>query len=463
VLPSLGIALRLVPKPTSVSHFTLVTEIVNYLRNTALENSPEELARDRFSSVGQLDLPTLNLGDEHLEIEENAIKVMGLWLLGAGVPFKYKPSPRALLDSAASPGGQRDLLACPSERIARCFPVKLALPCGAPAAPVGTEGRCSWLLPMPAAGNAKDSSVHLVRVVEQFLCIANSTSRFDREVEASRLLVQAAEREAETMGPRSIAQVRREKQQQQQQGEAGAADGGLPAALVNSRSSAVTVGSAQDLANLAAARNGITVAAVWACRWDGKLRWGMHKISSLSFVGESACAVGGQHQPLGSPRHGQTLHAGKSAADFLLVSLHHAGQCQLSAQAPHASEVPVQVRLRSLCGEPLSVTIAALDHVSADAHRNVNAGPLYVYSDTPEYSVEKVVNFGMRWNGKTQHIGLVIAPNEEVTVHLSAYFTQPGVFDLNRFKISARFSQSSNPQQALKQLMGQSLITVISP
>lgn len=368
-----------------------------------------------------------------------------------------------MLESGQSPSpgqGQGDLLASPSERIARCFPVKLVLPAGA--AP--SQGKCTWLLPMPAAQEGKDTGAHLVRVVEQFLCIANATSRFDREVEASRLLVQAAEREAETMGPRSIAQVRREKLQQLQ-GEGGDAsvDGTLlPATpLEPSKNGSPAVTGAQDLANLAAARSGLTVAAVWACRWDGKLRWGMHKISSLSFVGESVCTVGGQHSsPRYVPNPSSGLHTGKTAADFLLVSLHHALQCLLPGQAPHATEVPVKVHLRSLCSEPVAVTIAALDHVSADAHRNAHAGPHYVYSDTPEYSVEKVVNFGMRWNGKTQHIGLTIPPSSEVMVDLSAYFTRPGVYDLNRFKITARFAQSSNPQQALKHLPGQSLITV---
>ena len=39
VLPSLGISLRLTPKPTSVVHFTLLAEIVNYLRHIDLEGT----------------------------------------------------------------------------------------------------------------------------------------------------------------------------------------------------------------------------------------------------------------------------------------------------------------------------------------------------------------------------------------------------------------------------------------
>ena len=473
--------MRMVPKPSSVEHFTMITEIVNYLRNVDLDHSPDNFGRDRFSSVGQLDLPDLTTGDEHIEIEDNAIKVMGLWLLGAGVPFRYKPSPRALIEAGDSSNTVirskqgADLLACPSERIARCFPVKItgqknSLTSGSSTA---VHGQCSWLLPMPAPANAKDKHLHLVQVVEQFLCIASATARFDREVDSSRMLVQAAELEAETMGPRSIAQVRREKLQLQN------SPTGLPIGspiVLSDISKAegcgiTTPSSAQDLADLAATGNSLTVAAVWACRWEGKLRWGMHKISTLSFIGEGVSAVGGQ---LGGPgtsagRKASAIGAGivlpssqsgRPAADFLLLGVKHVSTLTLPTTPPHAVEVPVTLSLRSLSNEPLSVTIAAIDLTTATSNKFTSTAPQYVYNDQPEYTFEKVANLGLRWNGKTQHIGIVIPPNSEKEVHMCAYLTQPGTFDLNRFKVSVRFNQSVNSQLTVKPFMGQSLITV---
>jgi len=185
---------------------------------------------------------------------------MGIWLLGAGVPFRYKPSPRAVTNPTTAANHlsrelnttrSADLLACPSERIARCFPVKLAVPPTANPAvtantPPGPSGKCSWLLPLPHAqhNNSQDHDHHLVRVIEQFLCIANSTTRFQSEIENSRQLVEAAELEAETLGPRSIAQVRREKMLQLSQ----SSNSGE-----NNVSGAVKApGNAQDLANGAA-------------------------------------------------------------------------------------------------------------------------------------------------------------------------------------------------------------------
>jgi hypothetical protein len=278
------------------------------------------------------------------------------------------------------------------------------------------------------------------------------------------LLVQAAELEAETMGPRSIAQVRREKQ-----GSSGADTAASSSTQAQIQASGAV--GAQDIADLAAARNGLTVAAVWACRWEGKLRWGMHKISSLSFVGEGISAVGGQ-QPVHaavsakgaagvvSPSVPAAPSSGKPAADYLLVGIHHAPTYTIGSAADSAVEVPVTVRLRSLSSEPLSVTIAALDFVSAETHKNTPAGPHYVYNDNPEFSIEKVANLGMRWNGKTQHIGIALLPNTETEVTMRAYITKPGTFNLNKFKVTARFSQSSSPQQTLKQIGGQSLVTV---
>mmetsp|Transcript_61952 Transcript_61952/g.108957 ORF Transcript_61952/g.108957 Transcript_61952/m.108957 type:complete len:1520 (-) Transcript_61952:123-4682(-) len=485
VLPSLGISLRLTPKPSSVVHFTLLAEIVNYLRHIDLEGTAanEDFGRDRFSSVGQLDIGSAVAGtDEHIEIDDNSIKVMGIWLLGAGVPFRYKPSPRAAVTNSATPAAHNqsssdhnttrsaDLLACPSERIARCFPVKLAVPptVNSAVASSSPQGKCSWLLPLPHAqhSTSQDHDHHLVRVIEQFLCIANSTTRFQSEIENSRQLVEAAELEAETLGPRSIAQVRREKMLQLSQSSNSAE---------NNASGAVKAPeSAQDLANGAAARNGLTVAAVWACRWEGKLRWGMHKISQLSFVGDAASAAGGvvpTHSDPGAgagkagiaPGGANKLTAGvpstRSASDYLLVGVHHAPRASLSPAG--STDVPVTLRLRSLCPEPLSVTLAALDHAPSEATaRLMHPGPSYVYNDQPEVTLTKESDHGMRWNGKTQHIGIVLAPNATKDVDVAAYFTKAGVYDLNRFKISVRFSNSSNPQLALKHLHGQSLITV---
>lgn len=190
---------------------------------------------------------------------------MGIWLLGAGVPFRYKPSARTITNpsnstTTSTPSDHNttrsvDLLACPSERIARCFPVKLAVPptvspSKANAHSHSHQGKCSWLLPLPQAhhGTNQDHDHHLVRVIEQFLCIANSTTRFQGEIENSRQLVEAAELEAETLGPRSIAQVRREKMLQLSQSsnstENNAAGG------VNGATKAPE--NAQDLANGAA-------------------------------------------------------------------------------------------------------------------------------------------------------------------------------------------------------------------
>ena len=423
-------------------------------------------------------------------------QVMGIWLLGAGVPFRYKPSPRAVTNSTSAthnhPSSDHnttrstDLLACPSERIARCFPVKLAVPptMNSAVASDSPQGKCSWLLPLPHAehSNAQDHDHHLVRVIEQFLCIANSTTRFQSEIENSRQLVEAAELEAETLGPRSIAQVRREKMLQQSQSSSSADSSASGAAKAPE--------SAQDLADGAAgkhvffpimfsnaknmkkfmkhifvqccavlicvmfllifsfaARNGLTVAAVWACRWEGKLRWGMHKISQLSFVGDAASAAGGvvpmhSDASVGASKAGNApggankLTAGvpttRPASDYLLVGVHHVPRASLSPAG--SIDVPVTLRLRSLCPEPLSVTLAALDHAPSEATaRLMHPGPSYVYNDQPEVTLTKESDHGMRWNGKTQHIGIVLAPNATKDVDVAAYFTKAGVYDLNRF------------------------------
>ncbi len=195
------------------------------------------------------------------------------------------------------------------------------------------------------------------------------------------------------------------------------------------------------------ARNGLTVAAVWACRWEGKLRWGMHKISQLSFVGDAASAAGGvvpTHSDSASAGAGKTSSASagankttagvsamRPASDYLLAGLHHASRASLSRTG--STDVPVTLRLHSLCPEPLSVTLAALDHAPSEATaRLMHPGPSYVYNDQPEVTLTKESDHGMRWNGKTQHIGVLLAPNATKDVDVAAYFTKAGVYDLNR-------------------------------
>ncbi|KAJ1423521.1 ER-golgi trafficking TRAPP I complex 85 kDa subunit-domain-containing protein, partial [Ochromonadaceae sp. CCMP2298] len=543
VLPSLGMALRLVPKPSSCVHYTLIAELINYLRDEGKEVtnratlggpvsplvgsmsggggeggvvSPGSIGspgsgsrgprlsgsplRERLSSVGQLDLPDLQ-AQEMIEIDESCLKVVGLWVLGAGAPFKYKTPTR--WEDPQRPS----LLVSPAERIACCFPVKYVLPQarggqggledqgkqGCVSVSPTPRGRCSWLLQMSGDIEGKAASttsatstptsgspLNLVSVVERFLCVGNDSARFDREIEASRLLVQAAERDAETNGPRSIAQVRRGKTER-----VGVAGGGgqlslglslpdLTAKMAEvqlsgpagvesgerSGKSGVEVGvqgaptNAQGLAELAAAKHGLVVAAVWACRWEGKLRWGMHKISNLSFVGEGVCYVGGDGTGGGgagrvrgatSPSKGvPTL---KPAADYLLVGLVHAGHSSPGAR------VPVRVQLRSLSDRPLSVTIAALDG-SAEAPR---VRTDFIYGDGPDGRIEKVATGGLTWSGKTQHIGLALPPGVQREVQFDAVLGS-GTFDLNRFRISVRFSNGTT--LTAKHVVGQALIHV---
>lgn len=202
-----------------------------------------------------------------------------------------------------------------------------------------------------------------------------------------------------------------------------------------------------DYSLLSAARNGLTVAAVWACRWEGKLRWGMHKISQLSFVGDAASAAGGvmnlsTDASVGTKtgaaggamnKIAPSVPATRPASDYLLVGVHHASRACLRASGSGSIDVPVTLRLRSLCPEPLSVTLAALDHTLSEASaRLLHPGPSYVYNDQPEVTLTKESDHGMRWNGKTQHIGIVLAPNATKDVDVVAYFTRAGVYDLNR-------------------------------
>ena len=673
MVPSVGVALRLVPKPSSTLKFSLITEVDNYLQPVGADpvlvlggvgvgvgvgggggggfngrggsdGGDALLLRERLSSVGQLDI--LNLSTDHfLEIDENAVKVMGIWMLGGARPFKYKTAASASASTSASTSvgtagvaasgsgrGSKDctpaLLASPLERAAHCFSVKRTSFTNTSRGAV-SKGEHRWLLPLPRLASASTpgfsaqsslhddthastsdmSNVHIVRVVEQFLCISSARQSFEAEVVASRALVQAEELEAETMGPRSIAQVRRDKATQQRKqeqaqlqmvqrrlqeidllGEDGLEDVNLSA--TDAGNTTLKLGavpgeapplagdgyysllpsmggpkSAREVATLEASKCSMKVAVLWMLRWEGKLRWGMHLVSDLSFRGDRLCATvgdnltssftrthsratsapaqglrGGTHVGIAGDSSAATAHSASSsgrkgsilsqlgsrppsspmpiaasrtgpaptlsevgagavatagpssssvsgvstaavvsaskaapkAADCLLVGLCHDSVVQLCPARESGVPLRVTLRLQSLSAEELSVSVLALDYNSptallgtglgstaagsggdgggggsgggagvggASSDSAVSISPGSIDTATAASATEpplvatppeRVPDLGMKWNAKTQHVGIVVPPLGCREVHLVAMLTKPGVYDLNR-------------------------------
>ncbi len=426
-------AVKLAPKPSSSVDFTLISEVSNLLSGgfsynkqpvsaaaailSESNDSPSKKmqVRARLSSAGQLDLAALGVvEDSALALlgaqlgTENAVEVVGVWMLGAATAKKKSSSHG--VDSAASSVGPINIAVPPQERAVECFPVELSdkfihshpspdmsnnIPCGT-----------SWLLPLPenarcrresfsavssGGGNGFTSSQQadlLPVLVEQFLCVVASNEQFLSEISASWASYNQRLAEQEATGPRTISQVRRDNNKQDEAAAAVAAqesadsmadldesmerpslfDDALTHSLSRLGIEHTTTGlrvhhsssfsssfplsrsrttsadlsytlanqtsppkallpggdgettsvdavtsvaipptvpsmmqprskdiqmprSAQELAWQEIPAQRVTIAFVWMCNWQDRVRWGVHSVSGVSFVAPSALPV----------------------------------------------------------------------------------------------------------------------------------------------------------------------------
>jgi len=320
-------------------------------------------------------------------------------------------------------------------------------------------------------GHNKDADIHIIRIVEQFLCIQYTSECFKAEIENSRLLVKAAELEAETIGPRTIAQVRRDKLSNKSNSSDVILETENPARKISVPT------NASELSTLLASALSTSVTTIWICRWEGKLRWGVHHDSSLSFITKSLTAIS---NTASSKSSSLPTSSTENAADFLVVSLNHPHTAKLSTDTSSLI-IPVVITFRSLSDRPLSITITAIEHtrnfttnpsnVSSSSSSSSSKASPHNLSPTPSTNyngdksgdhLNKVDNIGFKWNDKVQYIGQQLLPFSQHQLTIHALITRAGLYDFNNFKISVRFSNSASTQLSIKRIVGQSLVLVES-
>jgi len=457
---------------------------------------------ERLSSVGQLDLSSIIVqeGEHSSLVDGNSFEILGTWLVGAGAAHQYRTkgsSSCSSIDGSRSSRGHikqssPTVIIGPSDRLTKCYPIKLDTSVSSAEVVVASSGThpppirgdCSWLSAMSQSNGA---DTHLIRIVEQFLCMQYASECFRAEIENSRILVKAAELEAETIGPRTIAQVRRDKlsNKSNSNGSNDAATIMLETAAANTTRKIFAVPTnASELSSLLAAALSTSVTTIWICRWEGKLRWGVHHDSSLSFIAKPTTI---SSTALSKPSSSSSLPAPstESAADFLIVCLSHPHIAKLPTPVDNSSSltIPVVITFRSLSTRPLSITITAIDHLNYTTSTTIgtssnallspsttkasshNLSPMpssNSISDSSGEYISMVDNIGFKWNDKVQYNGLQLLPFSQHQLTMHALITRAGLYDFNKFKISVRFSDSSSTQSSTKRIVGQSLVLVES-
>eukprot|EP01038_Epipyxis_sp_PR26KG_P005036 gene5036-7027_t len=520
-LPSIGVNLRLSPKPSSAMNCSLVAEIANHLPVHPSQGSIDINDMSRFSSYGQIEISNFN--DEFLDVDENYLKVVGVWLLGAAQSSK----------SSTQNNNPPNLITSPNERVVGCFPLQLLDQTNNinNAHKNQITNSVSWLLPFSSAtpaispmnnnrSNSNDTNItknseidtqflFITSIMEQFLCLSATREQFELEIEESRNLLIAAELEADNAGPRTIAQVRRDRLKQETQ-KNNAHNNNRESLLFrnvyndednfdefqnvfsdwnnnncnnndnNNNSESIIMNgmnlvpkNVDDLSVREASKSSMSIAIFWISRWEGKIRWGMHNTANLSFIQ----ALNNNNNNNNNHSKNLTFPSLKKssliASDYLMVGLNHPEKIILTNSfLLSMSYIPVQIHLKSVCDEVLLLTVEAVDsekisRSSNSSNDNINISPSIGSEQTQQLGlrIEKTVMNGFRWVGKTQYTQIKLNPHDEIILQFYAFFSQSGVYDLKRFKVAVNFERETLdtdvPVSYFKRIPGQCLIEAI--
>lgn len=246
------------------------------------------------------------------------------------------------------------------------------------------------------------------------------------------------EKERQMMGadvaPRTIAQVRRDNRRLQMTSVINVAELTDEESADNAELDLLQNGllkQVQKVDTFESIRQNITLGIAWVYRIDGKLRHGLHLIHRQSLSPADASDI--------------------NAAEKLSVGMVHAEQCEWDFSAGHAP-IDVCVELKSLSVSHLCVSIEALDWI------DINSDSMQSSAGNP--TRRKHPARGLRWEGKSRFVDIDLPPHSTVRLPFLALVTQPGIYDMKRFRVLVGMTQNELYSAVVKDLYGQSLVTV---
>lgn len=382
----------------SALRYTLVTELTNLFRHH-LSSTTFDGGLPRESSLVGGELP--NLAERHAEVDEMGVKIVGLRLLGGAHLSGKKVT--------ADEDSTFRYLTSPGERVVECFPLKFFCP------RQQRRGNSLWVMPMAMEEHEEFARVAgrgaaLHDLLERFQLLWYSVDSFAELLAEAALALELAELEADAMGPRSIQDVRRQRQRNAEDDDGSETDGETPLSEEGSSKVSIArqfVSSAQDIADKEVARNALSVGVIWVCRWRGKLRWGLHH---LPRVGYSAA----QLKPP-NPKALSVNGAVPGARAALQFALLHVASVELTNIA--ARDVAVTLTVRSFVDREVVLSVRV---------RPPMAGPGAGTTRT------KSADHGLAWTGQVAYHEVSLTSFGEVKLDFVVQALARGVHDLNR-------------------------------
>jgi hypothetical protein len=295
-------------------------------------------------------------------------------------------------------------------------------------------------------------------VIERLLCQSAAHARLTKAVLSARLLLQQEAAQEGDQGPRTISQVRKDRLKMAASSEQlNLLDVDLLGTDTDTGADAADTSSgvrpprcAADMASLEAAAGSASVTLVWSCWWRDQVVYGMHTCPGLTLLPETTAA---------------SATGARAAVDSLSVGLTHPPLVALPS--PQRVYVPVTVELRSTSDRAIVAAVEIIDRKSRTALLSEGDASAAASSGAAVNAMFPSQR-GLRWENKTSVVDIRLPPFGTATLPFTATMARCGVYDMNRFKITAQYgadparAEASGAGTQAKFMSGNSLIEVVA-
>ncbi|RYH31676.1 hypothetical protein EON65_02190 [archaeon] len=421
-LPCTKLSVQLLPKLTSSVRYTLITELTNLFKQQRVHDA--ELPR-ASSLLDSMERP--NMLERHAEVDEQCMRIVGMRVLGAATLTNNKQT-QLSADNLC--------LTSPGERLAECYSLNFFTPLQK------KEGLNTWLMPLHEADLDEFSriagpGVGLLDICSRFQSLWYCVSAFSELVVEAKMAIELEEVEADVMGPRSIQDVRKERQQKEDESNAHSN---------NSNASEVRryLFDLQAISDCEVARNSLSVSAFWVCRWNKKLRWGFHHMPRVGYA--SALSHANEHTSLSehssllankvatlSPSPSTSVAKVVARALTLAASMHSTGNPLAALQFALSHTTQIELLEGQVMTLPVHLTIRSF--VDEDVVLQVRVRPLpdISKSNKPnDQSIVRVAMPGVVYKNQVAFCDLPLQGHGEVSLKFDVAVTSKGVHNLSR-------------------------------
>ena len=426
--------------PANLARHSLKSHKVKVLPSLSIKSAchqylgkEEKLIQLEISS--NMSVPTENLvdhSDEALthnalcskldsDLEENKMRVECLWVLGGA-----KACNQACRLLSCGNTGEQSSTCIPNARVMRVplldygetyctgVAVDVIKPDQEGVRHFGDEGivdstNVFWGLDIENA-----AATEWMKVIDRFLSLADANSRFQVSLALAREKFRGMQESLEDSAPRTISQVRKDKNKDRQQTDETNLSDLAPASN--------TIG-VQGISDQGVLSGEVILAVGWVANCGGVLRRGIHVAEALSIVE----AVPSRPSAV--------------ASDFVTIQVTYSQKENMKLRKGQSLLVPVTLVISSSASVELSLNVEATDTFVLKRGANVtqnngtssgshgNVGSAYSGSDlfSPNIPVK-----GIRWEGKVRHKNVPLPPFGSTTIKFNAVVTRPGLYDLKK-------------------------------